>query len=142
MRHRTSHRTPKGLTLIEVLFAALVLTIGLVGILTAFSSGYINVVGSGGQSKATAYAQQSLEKLKNKPFNPGPIGDTNVTGIETGYTLEAGYTGVYRIDTVAGATTPPNRLARITVTVTYSAGGGGRAGGQPQQVRLETLRAE
>ncbi len=88
-----------------------------------------------------AFRQQALEKLKNKPFNPGPVAETTITGIEAGYTLETGYSGTYKIDPVAG-TSAPNRLARITVTLNYSAGGGGRAGGQAQQVRLETMRAE
>ena len=132
------HRTPPGLTLVEVLFAAVVLTIGLVGVLTAFSTGYINVVGSGGQSRATAIAQQALEKLKNQAFNPGPV-NGNLTTIEAGYTLAAGYTGIYSIAPAVGSPAVPNRLAQITVTVTYT---GMAPGTGAHTVQLVTMRAE
>jgi hypothetical protein len=73
-----------------------------------------------------------MEILKNQAFNPGPVGPSTMTG------LESGYTGTWRIDPVSG-TVAPNRLARITVSVTYRTGGAGR---QSQTVTLETLRAE
>jgi len=123
---------PRGLTLVEVLVAATILAIGLLGILTAFPTSYLNVVGSGAQSKAVAYARQQMEVLKNQPFTPGPAGPTALTG------LASGYSGTWAIATVGG-TTAPNRLARITVAVTYPTGGAGR---QAQTVTLETLRAE
>jgi len=129
MRHT---RAPRGLTLTEVLLAATILSIGLLGILTAFPTSYLDVVGSGAQSKAVAYARQQMEVLKNQAFNPGPLSPTNMTG------LPPGYTGRWQIDPVAG-TGAPNRLARVTVSVTYNAGGAGR---QAQTVTLETLRAE
>lgn len=125
-------RAPRGLTLIEVLLAATILAIGLLGVLTAFPTSYLDVVGSGAQSKAVSYARQQMEILKNQAFNPGPVSATSMTG------LESGYTGTWRIDAVSG-TIAPNRLARITVAVTYRTGGAGKA---PQTVTLETLRAE
>jgi len=125
-------RAPRGLTLVEVLLAATILAIGLLGILTAFPTSYLDVVGSGAQSKAVSYARQQMEILKNQFFVAGPVSPTNMTG------LESGYTGTWRIDPVTG-TVAPNRLARITVSVTYNAGGAGR---QAQTVTLETLRAE
>jgi prepilin-type N-terminal cleavage/methylation domain-containing protein len=125
-------RVPRGLTLIEVLVAGTILAIGLLGILTAFPASYLDVVASGAQSKAVSYARQQMEVLKNQAFVAGPISPTNLTG------LNPGYTGTWQIATVAG-TTAPNRLARITVSVTYNGGGAGR---QAQTMTLETLRAE
>ena len=124
-------RASRGLTLTEVLLAATILTIGLLGILTAFPTSYLDVVGSGAQSKAVSYARQQMEVLKNQAFNPGPVSPTNLTG------LAPGYTGTWQVDPVAG-TSAPNRLARVTVSVTYNAG----TGRNQQTVTLETLRAE
>lgn len=116
----------RGLTLVEVLIASAILAVGLAGIMSAFPAAYVDVVASGSESKATAYAQQQLEELKNQPFNPGPVTAND--------TPEPGYARSWTI-TLEPGTTAPNRLARITVTVTWS-------GSRPQSVTLETMRAE
>ncbi len=103
MQRGTDHR---GLTLIEVLIAAGILGGGLLALLSVFPIGYVDVSLSGGQSKSTAYAQQLMEQLKNRPFNPGPLNQTDVP--EPGYTR----TGVIRQEP---GTHAPNRLTRVTV---------------------------
>ncbi len=120
-------RDHRGLTLIEVLIAAAILAVGLLALLSAFPIGYVDLNVSGGQSKATAYAQQMLEQLKNQPFNPGPLNQTD--------TPEPGYTRSWTITQEPG-TNVPNRLARIQVTVVWT------QGDRPQRVVLETMRAE
>ena len=125
-------RTPgdqRGLTILEVLVAASVLVVGLLGTMRLFPTGYLDLTASGGQSKATAYAQQKLEELENQPFTPGPV--TSDDSLERGTLTRA-----WRITPVAG-TTAPNRLARIVVTVDWPG-----AGSRPQTVTLETMRAE
>ena len=124
MRRARDHQ---GLTLIEVLIAAAILAVGLVALLSAFPIGYVDVNVSGGQSKATAYAQQMLEQLKNQTFNPGPLNQTD--------TPEPGYSRTWTIAQEPG-TNPPNRLARIQVTVVWT------RGDRSQTVTLETMRAE
>ena len=116
------------MTLVEVLIAMTIMVVGLLGLMSALSAGHLNVVTSGGQSKATTYARQQLEQLKNQPFNPGPAAGAN--------TPEAGFNRTWTIVPV-GPTLLPNRLARITVTVTWRAGWL-----QPQNATLETMRAE
>ena len=129
-------RVQRGLTLIEILLAVAILAIGILGVLTVFPTSYINVVGSGGQSKAASYARKQLETLKNQAF---PAVDTTVAITENDvyWGGERGYTGSYSIRQVSGYYAP-NRLAHITVTVTYR----GRAASRNQTVTLETMRAE
>lgn len=130
-------RDPPGLTVVEVLVATVILTVGLLGVLSAFPTGYLDVVGSGGQSKAMSYARQKMEELKNGPFTVSGSGNDVPTLGPPGNAPDVGFTRSWIITQVAG-TTAPLRLARITVTVNFSGGGGGR----PQTVRLETMRAE
>ncbi|PYN57973.1 MAG: hypothetical protein DMD92_13350 [Candidatus Rokuibacteriota bacterium] len=118
----------RGMTLPEVLIAIAILTVGLLAVMSMLSSGFSDVVVSGGQSKATSYARQKVEELRNQPFV--------VTLAQQTDTPETGVTRTWQIAQV-GATVTPNRLARITVVVTWT---GGSTGGQ--QVILEGMRSE
>jgi len=118
----------RGMTLPEVLIAIAILTVGLLAVMSMLSSGFSDVVVSGGQSKATSYARQKVEELRNQPFV--------VTLAQQTDTPETGVTRTWQIAQV-GATVTPNRLARITVIVTWT---GGSTGGQ--QVILEAMRSE
>ena len=119
---------PKGMTLPEILIAVAILTIGLLAVVSLLSAGFTDVVVSGGQSKATSYARQKIEELKNQAFVATLVATTD--------TPEAGVTRTWSIAQV-GPTVAPNRLARLTVTVTW------QTGASPgQQVIVETMRAE
>ncbi len=124
-------REPRGFTLIEVLVAVTILVIGLLMIMEAFPTSYLDVLGSGGQTKAVSFAQAQMEDLKNQAFNPGPAGPTAMTG------LDPGFSGTWTITPVAG-TTAPNLLVDIQVSVTYP----GKAGRAQQTVTLEAMRAQ
>ena len=137
MRMKSRH----GFTFIEVLIAAAILAVGLLALVSVFPVGYVDVTVSGGQSKATAYAQQMLEQLKNQPFNPGTpaFNGNDVPVLSPGppLVLDNAYARTWWIQEVVlvPPTVAPNRLARITVTVTWG-------GDRPQTVALETMRAE
>lgn len=120
----------KGMTLVEILLAIAFLSVALVALVSTISIAYVNVASGGTQSKVTAYARQQVEMLKNQPFNPGPVSGSD--------TPEVGMTRSWTIAPV-GATTPPNRLARITVTVTSIQNG---QTASTANVVLETMRAE
>lgn len=119
----------KGMSLIEVLIAAMILVVGIAGILTAFPAAYTNVVTSGEESKATAFAQEKIEELKNLPFSAGPFDNSGNPEVP-----EPGYTRSWTITQEAG-TIVPNRLARIAVTVSWGET-------QTQSLTLETMRLE
>ena len=119
-----------GMTLIEVLLAATFLGVSLVALLSMLTRGSLNVVAGGSQSKATAYARQMMEQLKNQPFNPGPAGgaDTPEAGIRRSWTIAP-----------TGATAAPNRLATIQVIVRVDRATGALGA---QGIVLTTMRAE
>jgi Tfp pilus assembly protein PilV len=116
------------MTLIEVLLATLVLSIGLVGILGVIPVGYYDMVASGGQSEATGYAQQKMEDLRNQTFGTMASGNDTLQGTE--------FSRTWNVQQVAG-TVAPNRLMRLTITVTWT----GR-GSRPQSVTIVSMRAE
>ena len=123
-----------GLTLIEVLIAAAILAVGLLALVSAFPIGYVDVTTSGGQSRATAYAQAMMEQLKNQAFPAAfPVNGADVPQITAGVN-DAAYTRTWNVTQEPG-TNPPNRLARVRVTVQWG-------GGRPQTVVLESMRAE
>ena len=136
-----------GFTFIEVLIAAAILAVGLLALVSVFPVGYVDVTVSGGQSKATAYAQQMLEQLKNQPFPAAfPVNGADVPVLSPGppLVLDTAYNRTWNICLIDQCPPPPppglptvapNRLARITVTVQWG-------GDRPQTVALETMRAE
>ena len=124
----TRWRDEQGMTLIEVLVAITILVVGVIALMNTVTSGYLAVTFSGGESTAAESARQLLEQLKNQPFTPG-----TTTGSDT---PSPGVTRTWTISPV-GTTPAPNRLADITVTVTWPTGSGGT-----QSSTFETLRAE
>ena len=129
----------RGMTLPEVLIAIAILTIGLLAVVSMLSAGFSDVVVSGGQSKATSYARQKIEELRNRCYDNGTTCNPATATYPASNGNDTPEVGVTRLWTVAqvGPTLAPNRLSRITVTVTWAA-----TGGQNQQVILETMRAE
>jgi hypothetical protein len=119
-----------GMTLIEVMLAVTFLAVSLVALLSMLTRGSISLVAGGGQSKATAFARQRMEQLKNQPFVPGPTNGTD--------TPEPGITRTWTI-APTGPTVAPNRLATIQVVVLVN-----RATGTlgAQNITLTTMRAE
>ena len=129
----------RGFTLIEVLVAISILVIALLALMSMLSRGSLNVAVGGGQSKATAFARQMVEQLRNQPvtvpcFAAGCANQTD--------NPEAGITRTWTVACVSFC--PPgsptgNRLWRITVTV--AATQSSQLAGS-QNITIETMRAE
>lgn len=97
----------QGFSIVEVLVAAVILSVSLLSIMTAFPVGYRDIGYGGHVSQAVALAQQKLEALKAGPFPPA--GGTETNGP---YTLTWAVSGV-------GFGGTPGDLQRVTVTVTW-----------------------
>jgi Tfp pilus assembly protein PilV len=128
-------RNERGVTLVEVLVAVPVLAIGILAVASALTLAHGGVVTGGGQSKATNYARQQIEMLKNRAFDAGPTGPTGPTS-PTSDTPDQGVTRTWSIAPVAG-TVAPNRVARILVSVSWQ-----NPAGTAQSIAIETMRAE
>jgi type II secretory pathway pseudopilin PulG len=119
-----------GMTLIEVMLAVTFLAVSLVALLSMLAQGSVSVGVGGSQSKATAFARQRMEQLRNQPFVPGPVNGADAP--------EPGITRSWSI-APTGPSVPPNRLATIQVIVRVD-----RATGTlgAQNITLTTMRAE
>ena len=114
-------RGAQGFTLVEVLVAVAIIAIALVALLSMVSQGSLNVYAGGRQSKATAYARQLLEQLKNQSLGPAPCTPpAPLTGcFPPANGTDTPEQGVVRQWTITQTppTVFPNRLWAITVSV-------------------------
>jgi prepilin-type N-terminal cleavage/methylation domain-containing protein len=98
----------RGFSLVELLVAATILAVGLLGILTAFPVSHRDIVYGGRVSQAVALAQQRMEQLKAGNFPPANGNETS---------------GLYTINwTVSsvGVGAAVNDLRKVTVNVTWT----------------------
>jgi len=117
----------RGISLVEILVALAILVMGLIAVLNALNSGYLNVVFGVSQARAATYGRQLLEQFRNQPFTVGPASgsDTPALRITRSWTIAQ-----------VGTTPAPNRLARMIVTVNFN------SGSSLQTLQFETMRAE
>ncbi len=96
-------RRPRGITSMELLIAIIILTVGILGVLTAFSPSYTSVSTAGRQDHAVALAYDKLEELKNYPWDSIATGSDSPTG---------GFSRTWTITTTSS-------LATVKITITH-----------------------
>ena len=107
---RRPAQTVRGFTVVEVLVGSLILGVALVGISTAFWTGYKDIADDGDLTRAVTLASQRIEALRGQGY----------AAIAAGTTTEAtvpGYPGFSRV-TVVQDNVPTFGAKQVTVTVT------------------------
>ena len=102
----------QGFSLIELMIAIAILSIGLLGLAGLQGTAINGNIHGNSISRATALAQDTIEEIRNTPYDD--INDTNFPVLETG----VGGSMFDRAVSIEGDT-PLNELKRITVTVSW-----------------------
>jgi prepilin-type N-terminal cleavage/methylation domain-containing protein len=134
-------RNERGVTLIELMVAMMLLTVAFIALAASFPYAMFGVVAGGFQTTATLLSQQSIDRARNTlytalPSLSTPSGTSSCGGGTGTFVSVAGYDGFKRcVDVQTGTST-------TTVTVvTRFTGVGGVGAGAIYDATLVTLRA-
>lgn len=115
----------RGITMIELMLAMLLLAIALVGLAASFPLAMVGVATGGFQTTATLLAQQCIDIAKSIASEsngyttlPATLPASCPDGAVTGY---AGFSRTVTITPAA----PPAQMTTVTVAISFSGGGGG-----------------
>src|SRR5262249_24838922 len=126
--------TEKGLSLIEVLVAMVVLSLGLLGLERMHIAAIqVNTIASR-LTQATTLAQDRAEQLMALPYNDAMLADTTPLGIFTSYTdpnPPQGYTISWTVDTNSSL-----GIKTINISVTWK-----NKGSQPKSFNLAVQKS-
>jgi Tfp pilus assembly protein PilV len=125
---RRIHNDERGLSLVEVVVALLVLMVAVLGVFAAFTYSTIYNTGNSRRSQALSVLQAEVETLRSVKFNPPPavIDATLAGGVKADKTVVAADGSSYLVQTTvdddpftAGVQTDATKtLKEITITVT------------------------
>lgn len=145
-RRGSGSKRDRGISYIEILFAMVILTLGILGVAGAVSTAALDIYYGGRETVATEQAQAILERIRNAASyddllsyaDAPPAGATtprpayvaqNLAGWRAG--LQAGTPGGIAqgqgLVTITDQGAIPNRLALISITIDWP----GRAGAAP-----------
>ena len=117
-----------GFSLLEVLIAATVLAVGLLGLASMFPVAYLNVDSGGKRTEATAFAQSFIEQLRTMGANnfDAMVGDFPANGFDGMDTIncqgDATCIAWLQAVDVANSGPLPQGRVRVTITCTDAAG--------------------
>jgi len=97
---RSLGRPPRGLTLIEFLFATSVMAFVLLGVAAMFPAAFRTVVSGGQDSKAFAFIQEMMEMIALEPFDDIIVEPSSTNGYK-------GYKGFNSKTTISQNSCPP-----------------------------------
>src|SRR3990172_2567094 len=108
-----THLNERGVTLVELLVAMMLLAIALAGLAASYPLAMQAVTGGGYQTAATLLAQQCIELAKNMPYDRLPV-----DLVPNCPTSPTGYSAYTRTVTVTAAS-PTATSTTVDVLVTY-----------------------
>lgn len=118
LRFAGSLRDARGTSLIELLIALVVLSIGVLAIGQLFPAGSRSQVGSGLMTRANYYAQQKIEQLGTLPWNDAAL--TAGRHPAAGYDTLGTGTQLLRFYQVDVLPAPINNLKRVSMSVSWT----------------------
>lgn len=108
----------RGVTLLELLIAMMLLAVALVGLAASFPLAVFGVTAGGFQTTATLLAQQSIEVAKHTPYALLPSTDSG------GFQLVPGYSGGFTRNIQVQQGFPTVTTTTVTVVVRFRGGTG------------------
>ena len=146
-----------GFTLVELMLAMVILTVGILALVAAYSSGYVALKRATRVSSATLLADSQMERFRALQYSAIKLDTTcgATCNVDSTYTTDAAYSSATQITGCTSSTEttclatqtktgPDNRSYRIDtfiqwscVSGTYSAGSCGS--GNPSPVKLVTV---
>ena len=108
----------KGFSLIELMVAAVILSLAIFGIFQAFGTGFLGMFDSRDRTVATNYVQEKMEELKNADF------DTVVDEASSQIIGDIKFSRNVNVEYIDGSTNliiaGPTNLKRVTTTVNWT----------------------
>ena len=124
-----------GIGLIEVMVAMLLLSVALLGLAAAFAPSRVAIEGGNQVTAAVYLARQTLEAMRNRPYDSDQDEITTAQFPPEGYGTIPGLASFQRSVQIEDDT-PVTNTKRVTVSVTYRDNTG-----QEQTVQLSTIFA-
>jgi Tfp pilus assembly protein PilV len=118
----------RGVTLIEGLIAAAIITIAFLALAGLFPSAYSDITYGGQQTQAASFALQQIEALKHTNFDA-----LDANCLNTCTTVAPGWCRVCVLTPNVGAGAQAGDVKKVQVTVTWP------GGGRPNTLAVETL---
>ncbi len=119
----------RGFTLIELLMTTVIVGIALLGIASAFSRGTAYLSDMKDRAVASFAVQEQLEIIRSTSFDNilaayPPSAAHSFAAPVSGFSRLQNPAGTVTVDYPFGAASPNNNIIRVTVTVTWTSGGG------------------
>lgn len=115
---RTSLRSERGVTLVELMFALVVITVGVLALVRVFPTAQRSQTEDRLQTSANLYAQEKIEYLSSKSFIDAELTVGRHPGGSATESCGSGkWQRWYQVDAMAS---PLDNLKKVTVTVSWN----------------------
>jgi len=117
-------KSESGISLVELMIAALILSVGIISIINMFIRGSMNVVTTGNTNEAINLCREKLEEVKLRQSDYASLATTTITFPRIGTTTIGSCKGTWTItieginDATGEVTATPDKGDYLKVTVT------------------------